>query len=126
MTVFHIQITTTAVATPMPDQMTTRFTTVVSTEAVLTTTDVFVQWGAWNQWSEWAPNCFDDSADSIYYDSSKYYPKRSRTRDCIRTDENGSNTTVAVDDASGNCPYEEKLEKENDANHKTGRFQKLI
>ena len=111
----YIQVTT-AGPTPIPDQTTTIFTT----EG--TTSDIVVQWGSWSQWSEWAPSCYDDSADSIYQDSRKYYPKRSRTRDCIRT-ENGSNTTVAVNDASGNCPYEDKLEKEKIANHATGRFQ---
>ena len=96
-------------------------TTDISTEA--TTTDVVIEWGTWGDWSEWAPTCYDDSSDSIYKDSEKYYPKRSRTRDCIRTDENGDKTTVAVNDASGNCPYEGKLEKEKDENHATGRFQ---
>ena len=90
------------------------------------TTYIFVQWGSWDDWSEWAPTCYDDSFNSIYNDSDKYYPKRSRTRDCIRTDENGDNTVVAVNDASGNCPYEDKLEKEKDENHATGRFQKLL
>ena len=94
-----------------------------STSAEATTTDIVVQWGSWGDWSEWAPTCYDDSADSIYKDSEKYYPKRSRTRDCIQTDQYGINTTVAVNDASGNCPYEGKLEKEKDEDHATERFQ---
>ena len=99
-------------------------TTTQGPTAETTTTIIDVQWGSWGDWSEWAPTCYDDSANSIYKDSDKYYPKRSRTRDCIRT-ENGVNTTVAVNDASGKCPYEDKLEKEKDENHATGRFQKV-
>ena len=100
-------------------------TTGAETSAETTTTEVFVQWGDWGQWSEWTPTCYDDSADSIYKDSSKYYPKRSRTRDCIRTENGVNNVTVPVNDESGNCPFKDKLEKEKDEYHATGRFQYL-
>ena len=120
MTLSYIQVTTTAGATTL-DQTTTQ----ASISAEASTTDIVVQWGSWGDWSEWAPTCYDDSSTSIYKDSDKYYPKRSRTRDCIKTDEYGTNTIVAVNDASGECPYEGKLEKEKDANHATGCFQQL-
>ena len=89
-----------------------------------TTTIIDVQWGSWGDWSEWAPTCYDDSANSIYKDSDKYYPKRSRTRDCIRT-ENGVNITIAVNNDSENCSFEDKFEREQDKNHAMGRFQSL-
>ena len=89
-----------------------------------TITKIFVQWGDWNEWSGWNPTCYDDSADSIYKDSSKYYPNRSRTRECIRT-ENGVNITVAVNDEGENCPFEDKLERQKDKNHAMERFQSL-
>ena len=100
-------------------------TTEAETSAETTTTEVLVQWSDWGQWSEWTPTCYDDSADSIYKDSSKYYPKRSRTRDCIRTENGVNNVTVPVNDESGNCPFKDKLEKEKDEYHATGRFQYL-
>ena len=83
---------------------------------------IFVQWGDWNEWSGWNPTCYDDSADSIYKDSSKYYPKRSRTRDCIRT-ENGVNITIAVKEDGENCPFGDQLERERDKNYAMKRFQ---
>ena len=86
-----------------------------------TTFAAIVQWGEWGDWSEWAPSCFDDSSDSIYQDTDNYYPKHSRTRDCIKT-ENGVNTTVAVNDASGYCPFNDKIETiKNKTEYTTGR-----
>ena len=81
-----------------------------------------MQWGVWGEWSEWTPTCFDNSADSIYKDSSKYYPKRSRTRDCTLT-ENSFTTILAIDD-SDNCPFTDSLEKETDQNYATECFRK--
>ena len=98
------------------------FTTGADTIFETTITKIFAQWGDWNEWSGWNPTCYDVSADSIYKDSSKYYPKRSRTRDCIRT-ENGINITIAVNNDGKNCPFEDKLERERDKNYVMGRFQ---
>lgn len=102
-------------------------TTTGSTTAETTTSDAIVQWGEWDDWSEWAPSCFDDSSTSIYKDTENYYPKRSRTRDCIKTTtENGENTnkTIAVNDDSGNCPFNEKIETEKlKENYTTGSVQ---
>ena len=123
-----------------PNSLTTSLSTTISENLSVTMSDniievdtttaskspisypIFVQWGDWNEWSGWNPTCYDDSADSIYKDSSKYYPKRSRTRDCIRT-ENDVNITIAVNDGGENCPIEDKIEREKDTNHAMGRFQ---
>ena len=114
----------TSTSTTTQDSTTTTSPTTgeVTTDPSTTETSAaIVQWGEWGDWSEWAPSCFDDSSDSIYQDTDNYYPKHSRTRDCIKT-ENGVKTTVAVNDASGNCPFNDKIETiKNKTEYTTGR-----
>ena len=131
-----------SIMTTSPNSLTTSVSTTISDNLSATTSDkiieldtttaskgpisypIIVQWGDWNEWSGWNPTCYDDSADSIYKDSSKYYPNRSRTRDCIRT-ENGVNITIAVNDEGENCSIEDKIEREKNTNHAMGRFQSI-
>ena len=73
------------------------------------TSGAIVQWGEWSQWSSWAPSCFDPSSDSIYQDTSKYYPKRTRDRECYLTD-NGVSTRIPANHPSGYCPFVDHIE----------------